>query len=115
MLVCGVAELLELEFEPEVELDADDELEELELDVVPLLFDEAVLPDVAAVTCFVVVALVSLHAIAPPKESAAATLSAAAARRARWARGFLRSPAIGGSFESSLDLDRPYGSRVRLR
>ncbi len=82
------------------------------------MLDDVESSDVAAVVCFVVVAavvFVSLHAIAPPSESAAATLSAAAARRARWARGFLRSAAIGGSSEGVLDLDRPYGSRVRLR
>ena len=44
---------------------------------------EEEVPSVAAVTCFALVVPASLHAIAPPRESAAATLSAAAARRAR--------------------------------
>jgi hypothetical protein len=121
VLVCGVAVLVE--FEPESELVDDDEVEESSDE---LLFVVALVPDddvsssdvdaaVAAVECLAVVVPASLHAMAPPRDSAAVTLRAAAIRRARWARGFLRSGVIGGSSERRFDLDRPYGSRVRLR
>jgi hypothetical protein len=45
----------------------------------------------------VVFAWPSFHAIAPPSESAAATLSAPAARRARWARGLRRPGWVMGT------------------
>jgi N-terminal half of MaoC dehydratase len=94
VLVCGVAVLVELEADPveleEVEL-ALEVSEDDELDVESLAFD-----DVAAVVLFALDAVLSLQAIAPPNERAVAMLSAATARRARWARGLRRS-VIGGS------------------
>jgi hypothetical protein len=107
VLVCGDAVLVELE--PESELapvdDDDDEVEE----------SSDVDAEVAAVACLAVVVPASLHAMAPPRERAAVTLRAAAIRRARCARGFLRSGPIGTPRSRCFDLDRPYGSRVRLR
>jgi hypothetical protein len=88
VLVCGVTVLVEFEVDP-VELD--DVLEDDELDVELLVFD-----DVAAVVLFALDVVLSLQAIAPPNERAVATLSAATARRARCARGLRRS-VIGGS------------------
>jgi hypothetical protein len=108
VLVCGMAVLVELELEPELDDDVDEpDVLPLEypssLEVEPVLDDE-LSPDeeVAAVTCLVVLVPVSLHAIAPPSERAAAMLKPAAARRARRARGGLRSGPIGGSFGASI-------------
>jgi hypothetical protein len=90
--VCGVAVLAELDVDPVDEVE-DDELvsddDELEVELSE--------DDVAAVELFVLDAWLSLQAIAPPNERAVATLSAATARRARWARGLRRSTVIGGS------------------
>jgi hypothetical protein len=92
VLVCGVAVLAELVLdEDERVAESSDEGESSSDDVDPLV----VFDDVAAVAVFVLVVWLSLHAIAPPSERAVATLSAATARRARWARGLRRS-IIGG-------------------
>jgi hypothetical protein len=94
--VCGVAVLVELEVDPVDEVDEvvpdEDELEveSSDDDDSLLVFDE-----IAAVALFVLDTWLSLQAIAPPRDRAVATLSAATARRARWARGLRRS-VIGG-------------------
>lgn len=80
VVVCGVR--LEL-----------DELDELDVSLEEEDEEEAVFDDDAVVD-FVLVCWESAHAIAPPRESTAATLPAATARLVRCAFGFFRSMAI---------------------
>jgi hypothetical protein len=66
----------------------------LELDELDVSLEEEAVFDDDAVVDFVLVCWESAHAIAPPRESSAATLPAATARLVRCAFGFFRSMAI---------------------
>jgi hypothetical protein len=79
--------------------------------------DEVPVADELVECCALAVAgWLSVHAIAVPSDSAAATLTAPITRRARLALGGLRGrgSVMGGlPVGQVLDLDRRYGARVR--